>query len=36
VALVNTAANLSMAKRGPSVTRSRRGGPPRRRSAPAS
>ena len=35
VALINTAANLSMAEHGPSVMRSRRYGPPRRRSAPA-
>ena len=32
VALINTAANLSMAKHGPSVMRSRRDGRPRRRS----
>ena len=35
VALINTAANLSMAEHGPSVMRSRRYRPPRRRSAPA-
>jgi GH15 family glucan-1,4-alpha-glucosidase len=35
VALINTAANLSMAEHGPSVMRSRRYGPPRRRNAPA-
>ncbi len=33
VALINTAANLSMAEHGPSAMRSRRYGPPRRRSA---
>jgi GH15 family glucan-1,4-alpha-glucosidase len=36
VALINTAANLSMAEHGPSAMRSRRYGPPRHRSAPAS
>jgi GH15 family glucan-1,4-alpha-glucosidase len=36
VALINTAANLSMADHGPSVMRSRRYGPPPHRKAPAS
>ncbi len=35
VALINTAVNLSMAERGPSVMRSRRGGSPRPRRTPA-
>jgi GH15 family glucan-1,4-alpha-glucosidase len=35
VALIISAANLSMAEHGPSVMRSRRSGPPRHRSAPA-
>ena len=35
VALINTAANISMAEHGPSVMRSRRYRPPRRRSTPA-
>jgi GH15 family glucan-1,4-alpha-glucosidase len=34
VALINTAANLSLAERGPSAMRSRRPRPPRRRSPP--
>ncbi len=35
VALINTAANLSMAEHGPSAMRSRRYRPPRRRSSQA-